>query len=95
MPLICYKAFANIKTLLSTAIGLDSKSSKHIAEATGIKADTLYKWKSTSVLLSPEKADRLLVYFIEKEPKRLKRAKLLQALIYNYYLSDSPLAFNK
>ena len=55
MPLICYKAFADIKTLLSTAIGLDGKSIEHVAEATGIKEDTLYKWKSTNVHLSSKK----------------------------------------
>ena len=74
-----YKTFVDTEALLLTAIGLDGERIKHIAEATGIKAGTLYKWKSTSVHLSPEKADRLLLYFIENEPKRLKKAKLLQA----------------
>jgi hypothetical protein len=42
--------------------------------ATGIKANTLYKWKTTPVHLSPEKADKLLLYFMENEPERLDLA---------------------
>ncbi len=74
-----YKTFADTEALLLTAIGLDGESIKHIAEATGIKADTLYKWKSTSVHLSPEKADRLLIYFIQNEPYRLKLAEIINS----------------
>ena len=74
-----YKAFADTEALLLTAIGLDGESIKHIAKATDIKADTLYKWKSTSVHLSPEKADRLLIYFIQNEPYRLKLAEIINS----------------
>ena len=79
-----YKTFADTEALLLTAIGLDGESIKHISEATGIKADTLYKWKSTSVHLSPEKADRLLIYFIQNEPYRLKLAEIINSATIDY-----------
>ena len=69
-----YHTFSQTESLLLTAIQLPGQSIKSIAEATGIKANTLYKWKNTSVHLSPEKADRLLSYFIEYEPERLELA---------------------
>ena len=69
-----YTTFAELETLLLTAINLPGSSIKSIAAATGIQANTLYKWKTTSVHLSPEKADRLLLYFMEQEPKRLELA---------------------
>ena len=74
-----YVPFADTEALLLTALKLDGESIKHIAEKTGIKADTLYKWKSTSVHLSPEKADRLLIYFIQNEPYRLKLAEIVNS----------------
>ena len=61
-----------MEQLLLTAIGLPGSSIKSIAAATGIQANTLYKWKTTPNHLSPEKADRLLLYFIENEPERLR-----------------------
>ncbi|NLD59778.1 MAG: transposase [Clostridiales bacterium] len=70
-----YATFAEVERLLLTAIGLPGRSIKEVAQATGIQANTLYKWKTTSVHLSPEKADRLLLYFMENEPKRLSFAK--------------------
>ena len=54
--------------LLKTAITLSDNSVKHIAAESGIKANTLYKWKTTDVHLSPSKADALLLYFMENEP---------------------------
>ena len=69
-----YIPFAAMEQLLLTAIGLPGSSIKSIAAATGIKANTLYKWKTTPVHLSPEKADRLLLYFLEHEPERLELA---------------------
>ena len=69
-----YTTFAELETLLHTAINLPGSSIKDIAAATGIKANTLYKWKTTSVHLSPDKADRLLLYFLEHEPERLALA---------------------
>ena len=69
-----YNTFAQTEALLLTAIGLPGASIKTIAAATGIQANTLYKWKTTPNHLSPEKADRLLLYFMEKEPQRLELA---------------------
>ena len=54
--------------LLRTAIVLSDNSIKHIANESGIKASTLYKWKTTNVHLSAQKADILLSYFADKEP---------------------------
>ena len=69
-----YASFAEMENLLQTAISLPGSSIKDIAAATGIKANTLYKWKTTPVHLSPDKADRLLLYFLEHEPERLALA---------------------
>ena len=69
-----YIPFAAMEQLLLTTIGLPGSSIKSIAVATGIQANTLYKWKTTPNHLSPEKADRLLVYFMEHEPERLELA---------------------
>jgi len=69
-----YTTFSQTESLLLTAIQLPGNSIKTIASATGIKANTLYKWKTTSVHLSPEKADKLLLYFMEDEPNRLELA---------------------
>ena len=69
-----YIPFAAMEQLLLTAIGLPGSSIKSIAAATGIQANTLYKWKTTPNHLSPEKADRLLLYFMEQEPERLELA---------------------
>ena len=78
-----YNTFAETEALLLTAISLDGYSIKHIAEDTGIKADTLYKWKNTDVHLSPEKADRLLIYFVQNEPYRLKLAEIANSANLN------------
>ena len=69
-----YNTFAQTEALLLTAIGLPGSSIKTIAAATNIQANTLYKWKTTPNQLSPEKADRLLLYFMEQEPQRLELA---------------------
>ena len=69
-----YIPFVSVEQLLLTAICLPGSSIKSIAEATGIKANTLYKWKTTPVHLSPEKADCLLFYLMENEPARLELA---------------------
>ena len=77
--------------LLKTAITLSENSVKHIAEESGIKANTLYKWKTTNVHLSPKKSDALLMYFAEKEPKAIVAAAILNRVldIIIYYLSSS------
>ena len=69
-----YTTFAELETLLLTAINLPGTTIKSIAAATGIQANTLYKWTTTPNHLSPEKADRLLLYFMENEPQRLELA---------------------
>lgn len=74
--------FAETETLLKMAIVLSQNSVKDIAEACGIKASTLYKWKTNQqVHLSPAKADALSLYFIEKEPETI-----ITALAFNYVL---------
>ena len=75
--LLNYTTFAEMENLLLTAINLPGSSVKDIAKATSIKTNTLYKWKTTPVHLSPEKADKLLLYFIEHEPDRLELAELV------------------
>ena len=72
-----YNTFAQTEALLLNAIALPGSSIKNIAAATGIKANTLYKWKTTPVHLSPDKADSLLLYFMEHEPDRLELAELV------------------
>lgn len=69
-----YPTFAQTEFLLLTASKLPGQDIKSIAAATGIQANTLYKWKTTPVHLSPEKADKLLLYFMEHEPERLELA---------------------
>ena len=69
-----YNTFAQTEALLTTAIGLPGSNIKTIAAATGIQANTLYKWKTTPNHLSPEKTDKLLLYFMEQEPQRLELA---------------------
>jgi len=69
-----YTTFAQTESLLLTAVQLPGESIKTISAATGLKANTLYKWKTTPVHLSPEKADKLLLYFMEHEPDRLELA---------------------
>ena len=78
-----YKTFAETEALLLTAIGLDGNSIKSIAAATGITPDCLYKWKNTNVHLSPQKADRLLIYFVQNEPERLQMAELINSTNIN------------
>lgn len=75
-----YATFAETERLLLTAIGLPGSSMKTVAAATGIKVNTLYKWKTTDVHLSPEKADRLLLYFMEQEPARLELAEQVRTM---------------
>lgn len=74
-----YNTFAETEALLRTAINMRGHTVKDIAAATDIRADTLYKWKTTSVHLSPPKADALLLYFIQNEPMRLELAETVLA----------------
>ncbi len=72
-----YTTFAETEALLRTAINLRGETVKSISAATGIRADTLYKWKTTKVHLSLAKADALLLYFMENEPNRLELAEYI------------------
>ena len=85
-----YNTFADTEALLQTTIKLPGRSIKEIAAATGIKPNTLYKWKSSGKgHLSPQKADRLLLYFIQNEPERLETADLLQTGTILQYIEDT------
>ena len=83
-----YNTFAETEALLQTAIELPGSSIKEIAAATAIKPNTLYKWKSSGkVHLSPQKADRLLLYLIQQEPARLERAERMnEEALYNHHI---------
>ena len=72
-----YNTFGETERLLLAAISLPGSAIKEIAAVAGIKPNTLYKWKTTPVHLSPEKADKLLLYFLEHEPNRLELAELV------------------
>ena len=89
-----YNTFAEMEALLLTAIELPGNSIKEIAAATVIKPNTLYKWKSSDKThLSPQKADKLLLYFIQHEPERLELADLLNAgTIINNIMTASVLS---
>ena len=73
-----YITFAETEALLLTALTLKGRSIAEIGAATGIKSNTLYKFKTTNVHLSPAKSDALLQYFIENEPERLELAEIVQ-----------------
>ena len=77
---------AETEALLKTAIILSQNSVKDIAEACGIKANTLYKWRTTNVHLSPQKADALLLYFIENEPQAIIAAYALNYVLFKLYV---------
>ena len=66
------KIFTEVEALLQTAIGLPGCSIKAIATEAGIKTSTLYQWNTANVHQSPQKADALLLYFIQHGPERLK-----------------------
>ena len=85
-----YNTFAKMEALLLTAIELPGNSIKEIAAATSILPNTLYKWKSSGKThLSPKKADKLLLYFIQNEPERLEFAESLQAGILLDYKKNN------
>lgn len=74
--------FKQTEALLKLSIALSQNSVKDIAEECGIKANTLYKWRTNEkVHLSPAKADALLLYFYEKEPKTIVAAAILSAVL--------------
>ena len=59
--------FSETEAMLKLAVKLSPNSVKQIAESCNIKPNTLYKWKTTDDHLSPQKADTLLLYFINNE----------------------------
>lgn len=69
-----YNTYAETEALLLTALDMKGRSIREISEATYIASSTLYKWKSSNVHLSPQKQDRLLLYFMNEEPQRLELA---------------------
>ena len=78
--------FAETEALLRLAIALSQNSVKHIAAECGIKANTLYKWKTNDkVHLSPSKSDALLLYFLEKEPHTMVAAAVLNLVLLKLY----------
>ena len=83
--------FSETEALLKSAIILSQNSVKDIATASGIKANTLYKWKTTDVHLSPTKADALLLYFMENEPQAIVAGAVLNYVLtlLQTYLSSS------
>lgn len=78
--------FTETEALLKLAMTLSQSKVKQIAEATGIKANTLYKWRTTDVHLSPQKADALLIYFIEQEPQTIVAASVLNYVLLKLYV---------
>ena len=75
-----FNTFLETERLLLTAFELSDNSVKSIAAATDINSATLYKWRTTSVHLSPSKADALLLYFMENEPVVLIKASLVNTI---------------
>ena len=76
--------FSETEAILKSAITLSQDSVKQISEASGILADTLYKWKSMEGRhLSLTNADSLLLYFEKNEPQTLIEAYVLY-LVHNY-----------
>ena len=69
-----YHTFADMEALLLISLKMPGRSTKDVGTATGIKTNTLYKWKTADVHLSPAKADALLLYFMKNEPQRLQLA---------------------
>ena len=72
-----YTTFAETEAILKIAIRLPGNTIKDIAKSSGINASSLYKVSSSNSHLSPQKADKLLLYFIHSEPERLNIASIL------------------
>lgn len=84
-------SFAESELLLSLAMILSSSSTKDIAAATGIKASTLYKWRTTDVHLSAKKMDILLSYFAEEEPFILILAEIVKTVLLLLFIDSTSL----
>ena len=75
-----------IDSLLKSSVILSENSVKQIASKSGINASTIYKWKTADVHLSPQKADALLIYFIENEPQAIIAAYALNYVLFKLYV---------
>lgn len=72
-----YRTFAEMNELLRTAAKIKYEGYTNIetiATITKISIAMLYKWRSGTSNLSPDKFDVLLKYFEEQEPERLHMA---------------------
>ena len=90
-----YNTSLQTEALLLTAISLPGRSIKQISTDSGIKASTLYKWKTSKTHLSPTKMDKLLVYFMYKEPERLEFADLILEQAFQDYMNDDLTSFDR
>ena len=73
--------YPEIDLLLLLAVSISPNSIKDIAAASGIKASTIYKWKTTPANLSPKKMNALLRYFAEEEPLILTIAEIVETVL--------------
>lgn len=72
-----YRTFAEMNELLREAAKIKYEGCTNIetiAAITKISTAMLYKWRSGTSNLSPDKFDTLLKYFEEQEPERLHMA---------------------
>ena len=72
---------AETELLLSIAVMISPNSVKDIAEASGIKPNTLYKWKVTDRHLSAKTQDTLLAYFMKKELLTILIAEIVKTVL--------------
>ena len=72
---------AETELLLTIAVMISPNSVKDIAEASGIKPNTLYKWKVTDRHLSAKTADALLSYFMKKELLTILIAEIVKTVL--------------
>ena len=74
--------YTEIELLLSIAALMSPNSIKDIASASGIKACTLYKWRTVpGYHMSAKKTEALLTYFVEKEPLILIMAEIVKTVL--------------
>ena len=72
---------AETELLLSIAVMISPNSVKDIAEASGIRPNTLYKWKVTDRHLSAKTMDTLLSYFVKKELLTILIAEIVKTVL--------------
>ena len=81
--------YTEIELLLSIAMLISPNSVKDIGSAAGIKANTLYKWRTVpDYHMSDKKTEALLTYFVEKEPLILIMAEIVK-IVLTILLVDS------